>query len=183
MAGGFVYMKKLFIHIPKTAGQSVFSVIEEKWNYVEHAKHDPLFLLEKNNDLSNAFKFTVVRNPFRRTFSYYKHFNKINETEYEFKEFLNFIKHNVKFPRTKMIPYSQLFYCLDRDGNFGIDNFYHFENLTDLEEDLNVKLPFINKGTYKESDYFNSYNSFEKDFVREYYALDFSTFGYTYDFL
>ena len=34
-----------------------------------------------------------------------------------------------------MIPYSQLFYCLDRDGNFGIDNFYHFENLTDLMAD------------------------------------------------
>ena len=35
---------KSFLAIPKTAGQSVFSVIEEKWNYVEHAKHDPLFL-------------------------------------------------------------------------------------------------------------------------------------------
>ena len=79
----------LFVHIPKTAGQSIFSVVNSQWNYVEHAKHDPLFLLERNNNIVNAYKFAIVRNPYRRTFSYYKHFNKVNRTEYTCEKFLD----------------------------------------------------------------------------------------------
>jgi len=183
MAGIFVYMKQLFIHIPKTAGQSIFSSLNDKWNYVEHAKHDPLFLLERNNDTSQAFKFAVVRNPFRRTFSYYKHFNSVNGIECKFDEFINFIKNNIPFPKTKMIPYSQSFYCLNCNGDIGLDKIYKFENLHELEEDLNIKIPHKNKGIYHESEYFNSYNSFEKDFVRDYYASDFDNFNYSLDFV
>ena len=177
-------MNRLFVHIPKNAGQSIFSVLEDDWNYVEYAKHDPLFLLERNNDISQVFKFAVVRNPFRRAFSYYKHFTRVNEIEVSFRQFLDIIKNRFdSFPRTKMISYSQSFYCLNGDGDIGLDKIYHFENLQDLENDFNVKLPYKNMGTYDESEYFNSYNSMERDFVRDYYASDFYNFGYTTDFV
>ena len=173
----------LFVHIPKTAGQSIFSVVSSHWNYVEHAKHDPLFLLEKNNYIEGAYKFSVVRNPYRRTFSYYKHFNKVNHTEYTFGQFLDIIKSGASFPKTKMIPYSQSFYCLNIVGDIGLDKIYKFENLKELESDLSVSLPHINKGSYSEVEYFNSYGQRERDFVRDYYASDFYNFKYTTDFL
>ena len=183
MAGVFICMKKLFVHIPKTAGQSIFSVLEDNWKYVEHANHDPLFLLERNNNLTDTFKFCVVRNPFRRTFSYYKHFNRVNITQVSFIQFLNFIKSNVIFPRTKMISYSQSFYCLNKDGNIGLDKIYKFENLKKLEEDLDINLPYVNQGSYSEYEYFSAYGSEEKDFVRDYFASDFYNFGYCEDFI
>ncbi len=173
----------LFVHIPKTAGQSIFSVVNSQWNYVEHAKHDPLFLLERNNNIANAYKFAIVRNPYRRTFSYYKHFNKVNRTEYTFEKFLDIIKSGASFPKTKMIPYSQSFYCLNTVGDIGLDKIYKFENLKELESDLSVSLPHINRGSYSEVEYFNSYGQRERDFVRDYYASDFYNFKYTTDFL
>lgn len=173
----------LFVHIPKTAGQSIFSVVSSHWNYVEHAKHDPLFLLERNNNIVDAYKFSVVRNPYRRTFSYYKHFNKINHTEYTFGQFLDIIKSGTSFPKTKMIPYSQSFYCLNTVGDIGLDKIYKFENLKELESDLSVSLPHINRGSYSEVEYFNSYGQRERNFVRDYYSSDFYNFEYTTDFL
>ena len=173
----------LFVHIPKTAGQSIFSVVSSHWNYVEHAKHDPLFLLERNNNIVDVYKFSVVRNPYRRTFSYYKHFNKVNHTEYTFGQFLDIIKSGASFPKTKMIPYSQSFYCLNTVGDIGLDKIYKFENLKDLESDLSVSLPHINKGSYSEVEYFNSYGQRERNFVRDYYSSDFYNFEYTTDFL
>tara|TARA_Y100000401_G_scaffold32235_1_gene23604 strand:+ start:3877 stop:4404 length:528 start_codon:yes stop_codon:yes gene_type:complete len=173
----------LFVHIPKTAGQSIFSVVSSHWNYVEHAKHDPLFLLERNNNIVDAYKFSVVRNPYRRTFSYYKHFNKVNHTEYTFGQFLDIIKSGASFPKTKMIPYSQSFYCLNTVGDIGLDKIYKFENLKELESDLSVSLPYINKGSYSEVEYFNSYGQRERNFVRDYYSSDFYNFEYTTDFL
>ena len=173
----------LFVHIPKTAGQSIFSVVSSHWNYVEHAKHDPLFLLERNNNIIDAYKFSVVRNPYRRTFSYYKHFNKINHTEYTFGQFLDIIKSGTSFPKTKMIPYSQSFYCLNTVGDIGLDKIYKFENLKELESDLSVSLPHINRGSYSEVEYFNSYGQRERNFVRDYYSSDFYNFEYTTDFL
>ena len=173
----------LFVHIPKTAGQSIFSVVSSHWNYVEHAKHDPLFLLERNNNIVDAYKFSVVRNPYRRTFSYYKHFNTVNHTEYTFGQFLDIIKSGASFPKTKMIPYSQSFYCLNTVGDIGLDKIYKFENLKELESDLSVSLPHINRGSYSEVEYFNSYGQRERNFVRDYYSSDFYNFEYTTDFL
>ena len=82
----------------------------------------------------------------------------MNEIEVSFKQFLDIIKNRFdSFPRTKMISYPQSFYCLNGDGDIGLDKIYHFENLEDLEKDFNVKLPYKNMGSYDESEYFNSY--------------------------
>lgn len=173
----------LFVHIPKTAGQSIFAALNLQWNYVEHARHDPLFLLERNNNLENVYRFTVVRNPFRRTFSYYKHFNRINQSNYTFKEFLDIVKNDTSFPKTKMIHYPQSFYCLDHQGDISLDKIYKFENLSELENDLDIKLPHNNKGNYTEDEYFNSYTTEIKDFVRDFYSSDFYNFNYCLDFI
>ena len=137
------YDNLLFVHVPKTAGQSIFSVLEQKygdnWNRVVYAKHDPLFVLQKNNAFTKrTYKFSVVRNPFRRTFSYYKHFNRINGTNYKFEEFLHFVKTGEYFERTPMISYPQSFYCIDDRGDIGLSKVYKYEFLSELESDLDI---------------------------------------------
>lgn len=182
------YNNLLFVHVPKTAGQSIFSALEQKyednWNRVVYAKHDPLFVLQKNNTFTKrTYKFSVVRNPFRRTFSYYKHFNKINGTNYKFKEFLHFVKTGEYFERTPMISYPQSFYCIDDCGDIGLDKIYKYEFLNELESDLDIVLPKINVGTYSEDEYFSEYTDSIKYFVIDYFALDFANFNYCIDFL
>ena len=89
--------KLLFIHIPKTGGTSISEKLKEMglniWNRdYKFLNHDPLFMLSKNNNLSEAFKFTVVRNPYTRAYSYYIHFKRVNGVEVSFYDFLLYVK-------------------------------------------------------------------------------------------
>jgi hypothetical protein len=182
------YDNLLFVHIPKTAGQSIFSVIEKKysdnWERSVFAKHDPFFILQKNNIIgSRTYKFAVVRNPFRRTYSHYKHFNKINESDYSFLEFIDFIRKGVIFEKTPMILYPQSFYCIDQSGDIGLNKIYKYEFLHELEEDLQFSLPHLNKGSYSEEDYFSDYSDSIKHFITDYFAIDFVNFNYCMDFI
>jgi len=182
------YDSVLFVHIPKTAGQSILSELDKKdlnsWNRVIHQNHDPFFVLQKNNEVnSRIFTFAVVRNPFRRTFSYYKHFNKVNNLSCTFSDFLSFIKKDEHYHKTPMILYTQSFFCLDSNGDISLNKIYKHENLFELEQDLNISLPHLNKGDYSEEEYFESYSEKNKSFVRDYYSSDFYNFNYCSDFI
>lgn len=183
-----IYDNLLFVHIPKTAGQSIFSAIEKKysddWKRIVHANHDPLFVLQKNNIMGfRTYKFTVVRNPFRRTYSYYMHFNKINNSNYSFSEFIDFIKTDQLFEKTPMISYPQSFYCIGNSGDIELDRIYKYELLPELENDLNLDLPHLNKGSYTEDNYLNDYTDSIKYFILDYFAIDFINFNYCTDFV
>ena len=41
---------KLFVHIPKTAGKSVFECIDDDWNRSFPMNHDPYFHLQRTNE-------------------------------------------------------------------------------------------------------------------------------------
>lgn len=176
----------IFIHIPKTGGQSVFSFLDSKnldsWKRTFHARHDPLFHLEKENDLTDVFKFSIVRNPFTRTFSYYKHFNYQNNLRISLSEFFQIIKQQKVYKKTPMIFYPQSFYLCNKDGNFGMDKIYRFERLDNLESDFNIKLPKINVGNYSGEEYIKQYTKENQNFVREYYYCDFINLKYSFDF-
>lgn len=178
----------LFVHVPKTAGQSILSSLNEKgldpWNRVVHAKHDPFFVLQRNNQIDESvFTFAVVRNPFRRTFSYFKHFCNQNDVSCKFEDFLNIIKNGIHYERTPMILYTQSFYCLDSIGDISLNKIYKYENLQELEEDLDIDLPHLNKGSYSEEEYFESYTDSNRNFVRDHYSSDFYNFNYCLDFI
>ena len=178
------YDSSLFVHVPKTAGQSIFSTIKDPWNRVVHAKHDPFFVLQRNNQIDKSvFTFAVVRNPFRRSFSYFKHFCKHNNVSCNFKDFLTIIKNGEHYPRTRMIIYTQSFFCLDIGGDISLSKIYKHENLHEVERDLNISIPHLNKGHYNEEEYFESYTEENKSFVRDFYSSDFYNFNYCLDFI
>jgi len=180
------YEDVAFIHIPKTGGQSVFSAVNSKnlnkHTYTEYANHDPLFVLEKENTLTRCFKFTVVRNPYRRAYSHYKHFNKINNTHYTFLEFLNFIWKSEVFDRTPMMLYTQTFFCLNSSGDIGITRVYKYEKLHELEKELGITLPHINRGSYVQDDLIKDYCKEARDTVLDLFNIDFRNFDYPTDF-
>jgi hypothetical protein len=175
----------LFVHIPKTGGTSILKKIDQSvWKKVIYAGHDPLFTLQSNNDIRNAFSFCVVRNPYRRTFSYYNHFKRQNKVECSFLHFLELIKKKIFFEKTPMIVFPQSFYVYDLNSTISIGKIYKYENFIELENDLNIKFDRLNVGNYSDLDYENAYKNQEVlDLVQELFSIDFVNFNYRYDVL
>ena len=82
-----------------------------------------------------------------------------------------------------MMLYTQSFFCLDSEGDISLSKIYKHENLHEVEKDLNISLPYLNKGSYSEEEYFESYTEENKNFVRDYYSSDFCNFNYCLDFV
>ena len=178
------YSNLLFIHIPKTGGQSVFSVINDNWKRTVPFRHDPLFVLENNNQISKqTYKFCVSRNPYTRTYSYYRHFlvQHPKHKNWNFETFLYSIKNKIFFPKTPMILYPQSFYVLNSRGEIDV-NVFKYENIDQMKKRLNLDLPHLNKGSYSKTDYYTSYTPQNIKTVKEIYRIDFESFDYSLDF-
>jgi hypothetical protein len=184
-----VPQKALFVHVPKTAGTSIERSLKlnEKCGWVRNPSylmHDPLFLLQKTNNITeDTFVFSVVRNPFTRTYSYYSHFKRINNVDLTFKEFLQIIRSRIPpTARTPLIGYNQSFYLFGDNGLLGTSKIYKYENLSELEYDFDVILGKENSGNYSPLNYFQDYGEDEKNLVRHICAEDFINFGYSLEF-
>jgi hypothetical protein len=176
------YNKKiLFVHIPKTGGTSISSKINQNmWKKSSaYMGHDPLFLLEKDNDVDDIFSFCIVRNPYKRTYSYFHHFKKINDLDCPFFEFLTIIKRKKFFKNTPMVLFPQSFYVYNSKGEIGIDKIYKYEKFYEIERDFDLKFEKINVGNYQKKDYIDDYKCQKCiDLVRELFSVDFSNFNY-----
>lgn len=175
--------KILFVHIPKNGGTSILNKLNQSmWIKTFPYGHDPLFVLEQNNNINNIFSFCVVRNPYKRTFSYFIHFKKINNLECSFIEFLFFLKKKKYFPLTPMIIFPQSFYIYNLKGQIGINKIYKHEKFYELENDLNLNLNILNKGCYLQTEYEkNMKNKNCVNLIRELFSIDFINFNYDLD--
>jgi len=192
--------KVLFVHIPKTGGRSIFSALSsinypDTWERTSRlTDHDAIFNLEKNNNLSDTFIFSVVRNPFTRAFSHYIHVCKRRSVERKsnisFTEFLHHVrcKGNSYFLDTpqEYMPLAimtQAFYLHDRSGTMSLINkIYRFENLNEFEKDFNTQLPVVNVGNYSKQEYLEAYSKENMNLVRHIYFEDFAFFNYSTNF-
>ena len=48
---------------------------------------------------------------------------------------------------------------------------------------LECKIPFLNKGSYKESEYYQAYTPQNRDMVKRLFECDFDTFDYSMDMI
>lgn len=180
------YSAVLFVHIPKTAGSSISKILKEKdldnWIREWPRHHDPYSYLKEANQIDKSvFSFAVVRNPYTRTYSCYKQYNKTNQTDISFAEYLDNIKQGKISTISPLLHIPQSFYVMDQDV-VQVDRLYKFESLKELEEELGWTLGFYNVGNYVVESYMKDYTNEEINIVQDFYSSDFINFGYSKDF-
>lgn len=183
------YEKVLYVSIPKTASSSILISLKrnclDNWQRFTTNNHDPYHLLIQNNHIDNTvFKFTTVRNPYTRAYSYFKHFNLHNSLNFSFKQFLQYLydKNDYLSVITKFVFYDQSHF-ISHDNKLAVDKIYKFENLDSLKKDLNINLIIHNKGNYTTDEYYEEYDSETIEIVKDMYKEDFINFNYSTDFI
>lgn len=182
-----IYTKALFIHIPKTSGVSITKALDQtdllNWKKDKlHSHKDFITVRDTENIPEDTFKFSVVRDPFTRTYSYFKHFNKINKVNLSLNDFLNVVEGEKFYEKTPLIRFNQSYYIYDEFDVNNLDKIYRFENLKELEKDFGFKLPFENKGNYTTEEYYQDYTIKLINRVLDMYEKDFINFGYSTEF-
>ena len=192
-------LKFIFIHIPKTSGNSLslflkdfidddvilktsnmgekqgIDIICDKTK--EEIKHKSLAYYENiyGQTIKDYFKFTIVRNPYDRILSFYFWSKGKGNQVFNRKEFITFVKN-----------------CLCFQHNYITQNVHiiHFENLiAELKSieclkgvvDFN-NYPTLNASSNSKKKYTEIYDNDKelKDLVFQKYQKDFEQFGYTY---
>lgn len=180
--------KWAFVHIPKTGGTSISHVLKTQENTTNPAGHDSLRILEYN--LSEYFKFSLVRNPFTRIASAY--FHEIRKTEHmSFEHFLqNANEYDLWFLNQSYYTHEcgssdkEMSY-VGRYENYNEDVSYLFNKL-----DIDENIPHMNRNPmYDKHPNLNQQKFYKhlyseewmKDWVRERYYNDFKIFNYGMD--
>lgn len=187
----------IFIHIPKCAGESIETALMGRPNW---EKDDPNYkFLEqpkdslvgqdkhytigqwKTNYYYNAyFKFSIVRNPWAASFSFYKYRKKRDNFPHSFNEWVACVNNKVFSKFLSPLNYLQ-------EGNhIPLDYIGRFENLKHewniICDQLKIKakkLPHINK-TLNKSNYRDHYNKKSIDIVYKNMKKDINYFKYEY---
>ena len=180
--------KWAYIHIPKTGGTSISSVLDKIQDTERITMHDSIRAL---NRVEGYFIFTFVRNPFTRLLSAYQHALRKGEHTTTFSDFL-------KLDLSSNIWMMPQYYFITAGANekrkvsfigkyedLNKDISYVFNKLN-----INSQLPHLNSNpiykrhpNLKQQNYYKSFYTEEwmKDWVRERYKNDFKIFNYDMD--
>jgi len=175
----------LFVHIPKTAGTSIWQWLKdnnlENWKRNSNLHHESISELKSLNDTTNTFSFAVVRNPYTRIISYWHHainqrlLNKLDNCYPTLIDFLNAIVDHKPSPTTPYMIYDQAHYVCE-NNKIAINKVYKFEKLIELQNDLNIpKLTNARKQNYHTHLFTNK----EIALIQNIYANDFKLFNYS----
>lgn len=175
----------LFVHIPKTAGVTIRVALgiwpSDSWKRVYYLGHDPYHVLKQNNKIQEeVFKFSVVRNPFTRIYSYYDHYKRFFFKQISFNDFLQKIEKG-EMSNNSLVGLDQSFYIFE-NGKTELNKIYRFEDIKELESDLGVFLDNFNVGSYSKEEYNNDYTERNIELVKTIYARDFHNLGYSQNF-
>lgn len=177
-----------FIHIPKTGGTSVTSILKnsEGTEYVSTSHNH----IGKFEDIEDYFIFTIVRNPFTRiASSYYHHcrdngfksFRKFVDTIYEY-DYLHFPQSyfisNGSSPKKK-VSFIGRYENLHND----INEIFTKINVNGTLPHLNRNIIYDKHPNLNQEQYYKHFYTEEwmKDWVRERYENDFKIFNYGMD--
>lgn len=199
--------KFIFIHIPKTGGTTVESLLKDygvllqgRGNFHSiYFKHIPTEKLETmmGDEYQRYFKFSFVRNPwdwlisiyefcrgFAYPFLYDSEFSSLKvPVEYQnmpFEQWLRWFHETFNMQQSDIISNSK--------GGLSVDRVFRYENLkTDIEElgaelglSLKQNIPRLKASNRKPLDhYYNSGKSV--DLVQKYFSKDIERFGYKFD--
>ncbi len=224
--------KTIFIHIPKVAGQSIETMFLNDLGLDWKSRHSLLLRKKKPKekgpsrlahlrardyvefgyidqvDFDEYFKFSFVRNPYSRTYSYYRYLGYANIMK--FKDFVQEILRK-KIDNNHFFFLSQSEYLYDKDGKKLVDFVGKLETIEDdineviKRANLRVKeLPHVNKSKNELTrglskiiknplllmnlhtnnkpvkDYTKMYDHESEKIVRQYYHDDLVNFNYKF---
>ena len=193
----------IFVHIQKTAGESIATVLREHIPDLKPLlnKHD--FAIKGRKALGEEqwekyYKFAIVRNPWDRLVSWYSmavnngRLNKLWEyivkNSENFDEFIRNCTETVHdYDGEKNCFYNQLDYITDESGKIIVDFIGRYENLNEDFKKIcgvinlpQVGLPHIRHKS-KHVHYSAYYDSEIRDIVSERYKKDIEFFGYKFE--
>ncbi|MBR9910204.1 MAG: sulfotransferase family protein [Gammaproteobacteria bacterium] len=206
----------IFIHIPKCAGSSIGSFYSEgkKFNWEEpdyeylygwcpkrqiHLQHATAKQLLDTDliteDIWNSYhKFTIIRNPWDRSYSDYMWIMKDRNIRGSFKEYItksgSFTeplqnKHSKNYRGDHLIPQSDFFAT---EGKYAVDYVFRFENLLEsiktinsciqLEKDFSIH---EKRNKKRLGHYSLFYTNSKKRLVNRFFGVDIEKFGYQFE--
>lgn len=202
----------LFIHIPKTAGKSIIESFKNVSceiipNNRTHNNNFHSTLLDCKNlpDYNKIWKFTVVRNPWRRAVSWYNFRKKTlllslkrmkNNNKSVVKVVNNFEKINKEYELMNEdfnlwlesyidCPWDFTWFSLSDDQTSWIEPFtdinkiFKYETLNkDFKKQFDLTLPYYNVSTNQEYNWRSLYNKKSIDLIKDYYKRDIENFDY-----
>jgi hypothetical protein len=193
-------LKFIFIHIPKTSGNSLSLLLKDLINngitcskgngngegIKVHCEKTKLDIKHKNinyynslygKNINNYFKFTIVRNPYDRILSFYFWKKGTKNQVFNRKEFINFV--NKKNSSQSIHQYQYIDNCF---------HIIHFENLIDELKNIEClkdhvdfnNYPTLNASSNSKKNYNELLDKELKNLVYNKYKKDFQMFGYDY---
>lgn len=199
--------KIAFVHVPKTAGTSVFNYFEFKKNvrslhkcFCNYTVSLTLLTLHQMHDLiniQNYYKFAFVRNPWDRLVSKFNFDLQQNKASIKpfyhngnFDDFIKKLSDNfnfilqlkpTQFISCHFLPQTNFVFSkkikLDFLGRF--ENFD--QDISKLAEKFNIKKEIKHENKTKHKPYDLYYNNKTRDIVEKLYKEDIKNFGYTFD--
>ncbi len=188
----------LFIHIPKTGGNSFLNhpFYLEKIVHLGHFEAQKLDYTKNNYDTI----FTIVRNPYSRLVSAYFYLKKggmKNKLDLSYQKLLepydtfdSFVKHIKEEPEfineiIHMVP--QVDFIYDKKLGLLVDDILYNENLNEdffifCDKYSNTCPKILEENKSKHNDYKTYYNKELQDIVYNLYKDDFVKLGYNYDY-
>ncbi len=202
-------LRTIFIHVPKTAGQSIEMVFLKKLN-LTWQERAPLLLRPNRDpakgpprlahlyadeyvacghisaeDFASYFKFGVVRNPWARAVSEYKFAYQPRGIAFDL--FLSEVigKGRGVVERRHVDPQKRFLYS--EDGTLLVDRVLRYESLADEFAEVSrtifgrrEPLPVVNAAPDR-SDYRSFYDEAGRRLIAEAYGDDIETFGYQFE--
>ncbi len=191
-------MDVIFIHIPRTGGTSIRQSLDfNRPRETKQEKHWHARLIEEQvgkRNWSEAFKFTFVRNPWSRLYSYYIYKLRKNQLDKRGRQFdfeswarKRLEGHDARTPDKGILHYSPQSKWLESiSGKIEVDYIGKFEKLESDFEELCDRIGL--KGELKVSpyaplrnEYKKVYNDKLKNFVGDFYREDIEKFDYKFD--
>lgn len=180
----------IFIHINKTAGTSISKALG--FPNKRHLTAKQVIKIVGKPAWENAYKFTVVRNPWDKVVSHYNYRIKTNQTQMKDKmiDFSDWVKVTYGPDKDKRY-YDQprmfqphINWLLDDKDEFNLEFVCKFENLVDdfhkVTQDIHysARLPHLNKTNRVR--YRDFYDHETKKIVADWFAKDIDLFKYQF---
>lgn len=173
---------------------SMFSSKDNVTDVLRRIRHKYRDTSNPNNKLTvtreqyqNYFKFTVIRNPWARAFSWYKNVmrDEVHKKKHGIMHELP-LNEFLRLYAGKGLLRPQTYWLKDFRGHIPLDYIMRFENLTSefleivrLMNIEKIELPHKIKGTAQS--YHAHYDSDSKNIIKNVYAEEIEMFGYSFD--